>query len=349
MSLRSLGRRLLTAGLALSLCIPAASAKEEVTPALQQQKIADLSHYVLCLVRLTRLGATAQEAQNLYHNLGPQQALALTDGDLSTQSVELLLQPNARPDRLARYLAHTQRHPDLTADQVVTQINMDADRDFYTQAETITDPADLLVLVNKHYALPDDYVPELTALPQSYGRGSLHPTAAEAFVQMADAAWADGLSLRCVSGYRSYKTQASTYRGNLAQASQRWVDTYSARPGHSEHQTGLAVDINVARTSAHFENTAEFAWLQANCARFGFILRYPEGADAITGYRFEPWHYRYVGVETAQACTQQGITYEEYTASLPAAGQASQPLPSVFPGPPEVCFPTFTPPLLPIF
>ena len=172
---------------------------------------------------------------------------------------------------------------------------------------------------------------------------------AEAFIQMADAAWADGLSLRCVSGYRSYKTQASTYRGNLAQASQRWVDTYSARPGHSEHQAGLAVDINVARTSAHFESTAEFAWLQANCARFGFILRYPEGADAITGYRFEPWHYRYVGVETAQTCTQQGITYEEYTASLPAAGQASQSVPSVFSGPAEVCFPAFTPPLLPIF
>ena len=93
--------------------------------------------------------------------------------------------------------------------------------------------------------------------------------------------------------------------------------SYSARAGHSEHQTGLALDINTASTQAHFENTRAYAWLQTHCAQYGFLLRYPKGKEAVTGYRFEPWHYRYVGAEIAGACMSQGITYEEYLAALP--------------------------------
>lgn len=347
MSLRSLARRLFAAGLVLTLCLPAAPTAEAAgSPALQQQEIAELSSYVACLVRLTRLGLTAEEARTFYETLGAQQALELAGRALSAQALDLLLLPNARPERLERYLSYAKSDPALSPEQVVTQVNLDADRDFYTQVEEIAEPADLLVLVNKHYALPDDYAPELTALPQGYGNGSLHPEAAEAFVQMADAAWADGLTLRCVSGYRSYKTQAGIYQRNLSQASQQWVDTYSARAGHSEHQTGLALDINVARTSAHFEHTAEFAWLRENCARFGFILRYPEGMDAVTGYRFEPWHYRYVGTDVALACMEQGLTYEEYVAALPAAGQGtSAPVPSTQPSAAAV-LPGLTPPTI---
>ena len=101
------------------------------------------------------------------------------------------------------------------------------------------------------------------------------------------------------------------------QNKQATVDTFSARPGHSEHQTGLALDINVASTKAHFENTPAFAWLKEHCAGHGFILRYDLGKEAVTGYRFEPWHYRYVGVEIAQTIMEQGITYEEYVARQP--------------------------------
>jgi len=103
------------------------------------------------------------------------------------------------------------------------------------------------------------------------------------------------------------------------------VDNFSARPGHSEHQTGLALDINAARTSAHFENTAAYAWLQENCARFGFILRYPQDKTHITGYRFEPWHYRYVGTAAAAVCMKEGLTWEEFIARLPAEDPRSVP------------------------
>ena len=135
---------------------------------------------------------------------------------------------------------------------------------------------------------------------------------------MADAAWADGISLRSVSAYRSYSQQSSTYNRWLSQDRQSSVDTYSARPGFSEHQTALALDINVASLKVHFENTPAYAWLAEHCAEYGFVLRYPQGKEHITGYQFEPWHYRYVGVEVAQVCMDRGLTLEEYFALRPA-------------------------------
>ena len=98
----------------------------------------------------------------------------------------------------------------------------------------------------------------------------------------------------------------------MSQDGQSLADTYSARPGSSEHQTGLALDINTASVQAHFENTPTYAWLVEHCAEYGFILRYPEGKERITGYRFEPWHYRYVGREHAEEIMRRGLTLEEY-------------------------------------
>ena len=143
--------------------------------------------------------------------------------------------------------------------------------------------------------------------------------AAAAFRAMADAAKADGISLRSVSAYRSYETQTGLYNRYVSIDGKANAERYSARPGYSEHQTGLALDINTASISAHFENTVEYAWLQENCAKFGFMLRYPQDKESITGYRYEPWHYRYVGVETAQALRESGQCLEEYLQAAKAS------------------------------
>ncbi len=121
-----------------------------------------------------------------------------------------------------------------------------------------------------------------------------------------------GLSLSIVSGYRSYVTQRNTYNNYVARDGQAVADTYSARPGHSEHQTGLAIDVNSLLVS--FENTPEGQWLKDNCYKYGFILRYPKGKDSITGYMYEPWHFRYVGNSLAEQLYNSGdwITLEEY-------------------------------------
>ena len=224
--------------------------------------------------------------------------------------------PNSRPELLERYQAWARLHPEQGVEQVVLQVNMGLDRPFYSGTQVLEDPDALTVLVNKYHLLPDGYVPQLEPLGKDYGHGSLRPQAARAFRAMADQAREDGVQLSSVSAYRSYEYQAQLYAQYLQWDPQEVVDTFSARPGSSEHQTGLALDINTASLSSHFEDTPAYAWLEEHCAQFGFLLRYPEDKQHITGYRFEPWHYRYVGVSAAQACTQLDLTYEEYLARL---------------------------------
>ncbi len=268
---------------------------------------------------LSREGLTGEQREALAARVEREPGLleqleqgALSDGDLA-----LLALPNARTGRLDRYRAWMEAHPEDTGETAVLYVNADRDMEFYSAVSEITDPSGLTVLVNKYYALPAGYVPELEALGRDYGSGSLRPEAVQAFRSMADGARADGVSLRSVSAYRSFAGQKITYNNYLKKYRQSLVDTFSARPGHSEHQTGLALDINAASSRACFEKTPAFAWLKEHCAEYGFILRYPEDKQAVTGYRFEPWHYRYVGVDIAKACMEQGLCYEEYLALQP--------------------------------
>lgn len=157
---------------------------------------------------------------------------------------------------------------------------------------------DGIMIANKTYTLPKDY-----------GFGITSDTS-EAFEQMRDAAAQDGLSLFIVSGFRSYDTQDAEYAQYVYNNGKDRADTFSARAGHSEHQSGYALDLNSMRQS--FADTAEGIWLAEHCADYGFIIRYPQGKDAYTGYMFEPWHIRYIGKEKAVAITQSGLTLEEY-------------------------------------
>ena len=161
----------------------------------------------------------------------------------------------------------------------------------------------LRVLVDKKHALPDNYEPEdLVALNGgSYVAGRsellLRREAALSLEEMAKAAKADGITLVASSTYRSYIYQVEVYARNVAQMGQKAADRESARPGHSQHQLGLVVDFGSIDDS--FAQTAQGKWIAANASRFGWSLSYPEGFEEITGYRWECWHYRYVGKELA--------------------------------------------------
>lgn len=292
--------------------VPSAQEAEERAKAEARQKRAS--------ALLVRYGLTREQQDNLAARMGTDALLFqhLEQEVLSRGELIWLSLPNSRLDRMERYDVWMEAHPEDPAETAVLQVNMDQDREFYSLIWELADPTSLTALVNKHYTLPAAYAPELEVLGKAYGSGSLRPEAAQAFRAMADGARADGIVLRSVSAYRSYKQQKNTYNRYLRQYRQATVDTFSARPGHSEHQTGLALDINVASSSAHFERTPAFAWLKEHCAEYGFILRYDQGKESITGYRFEPWHYRYVGLETAEACMEQGLAYEEYLAAQPA-------------------------------
>ena len=301
------------------------SVQETVTagkePVAAEEEAVQTEEFLHITELLAGNGLTQDQTDALCIRLAADNSLLtlLEQGELTGPDLIYLAMSNGWASRLDRYSAWAAKYPDTAAETVVFQVNMDQDRDFYTKTKTVANPDSLTVLVNKHHFLPIEYTPKLETLGSRYGSGSLRPEAAQAFRTMADAAWAEGVSLRSVSAYRSYQQQTNLYNGYLKRDKQASVDTYAARPGASEHPTGLALDINVASTSAHFENTPAFAWLKANCAQYGFILRYDQGKESLTGYRFEPWHYRYVGTEIAKTCMEQGICYEEYLALRPEA------------------------------
>ena len=189
-------------------------------------------------------------------------------------------------------------------------------------AATVLDfdsPGSALAVVNKHRPLPADYLPQDLA---DAGGVPLRAEAAAAYLQMAAEAGATGVSLSAVSGFRTGTEQDQLYVSYTQNFGPEAADSISARPGHSEHQTGLAIDIaNTDGTCALescFADTLAGSWAAANAQHYGFIIRYPAGAEHITGYAHEPWHLRYVGTEHARTMHDAGTTLEEFL-GLPAA------------------------------
>ncbi len=192
-----------------------------------------------------------------------------------------------------------------------------------------TEPESITVFVNKEYSLPDDYVPSDLTRPsvRFYGSYSddkryLRKKAAAALEDMFSAAEKDGIILYGVSGYRSYDRQKEIYNNNIVQRGSTATNKVSAAPGHSEHQTGLAIDISNASLgctlSEEFGESKEGRWVAKHCAKYGYIIRYPKNMQKITGYSYEPWHIRYVGKKAAAYISQNKITFEEYFGYTPS-------------------------------
>ncbi|MCC3282616.1 MULTISPECIES: M15 family metallopeptidase [Arthrobacter] len=181
-------------------------------------------------------------------------------------------------------------------------------------------PDSTSVIVNKHRPLADPaYVPQDLA---DIGGVQLRAEAAAAYLQMNADAAAAGVGLVAVSGFRTADAQTQLHSSYSNTYGQQAAESISARPGYSEHQTGLAVDIGnpdgACSLEPCFEATPAGAWAAANAHRYGFIIRYPAGAEATTGFGYEPWHLRYVGPELAATLTGSAQTLEQY-AGLPAA------------------------------
>jgi len=187
-----------------------------------------------------------------------------------------------------------------------------------TQIKSAVNASPYLILVNKTHGVGRNYRPgDLTPVgPAVKGDQELRKTAARAFKQMIAAAEKAGCHIKVTSAFRSYALQEELYKGYVNKDGQEDAEHYSARPGYSEHQTGLAADVSAASVNYQlvqsFGTTKEGKWLAENAYRYGFIIRYPKGKEAITGYEYEPWHLRYVGTSVAAEMYQKGITLEEY-------------------------------------
>ncbi|GAA0440081.1 hypothetical protein GCM10008983_16300 [Lentibacillus halophilus] len=187
----------------------------------------------------------------------------------------------------------------------------------------VSNPSDILVLVNKNHRLPNDYIPNQLVIPNvrfpfdaDLPKKQMRKNAANALEQMFVAGDKDGVDLFAQSGYRSFDRQEAIFAANARKHGKKAANQFSAQPGESEHQTGLTMDVTSAdinfRLTTDFANTDEGQWVKKHASNYGFIIRYPKGKTNITGYQYEPWHLRYVGQKAAQTIDSKNMTLEEY-------------------------------------
>ena len=186
---------------------------------------------------------------------------------------------------------------------------------FYENISLIENPDDLLVLVNKNNKLYKKFIPyDLEIIDNKYSIGIqyLRKEAKNAFEKLCEDAKKNNLDIKAESTYRDYYYQEKLYNNYVKEYGLEYADKCSARPGHSEHQTGLAIDVRGSNGDYNiFEKSNEFDWMKKNCYKYGFVLRYPTNKEHITGFKYAPWHYRYVG-EVAEYLYNNNLTFEEY-------------------------------------
>lgn len=219
-------------------------------------------------------------------------------------------------NKIDRYIAYKNKNKTLSNKKVITHVNIGIDQPPYKNSIETTYLNKIYILVNKYNHLSEQYIPkdlELVSNEYSTGNVQLVKEAKNQFEIMSSAAKKENLNVIAFSGYRDYTYQKNLYNTYLQKDSQEKVDTYSARAGYSEHQTGLSVDIyNGIDDYNNFEQTKEFKWLKDNAHKYGFILRYPKNKELETTYQYESWHYRYVGIDIATYIKKHNISFDEY-------------------------------------
>ncbi len=223
-----------------------------------------------------------------------------------------------KKDYLKRYISYYENNPKIDKNLIVTYVNIGLDNDFYTNIKEVENPNDILVLVNKYNKLPEAYYPKDTIkLSSKYlvtdNKNELRAVAGNALMSMIDAINKENMNLWMISGLRTKSYQNMLFTNSTKKNGIEHALIYSAKPRHSEHETGLAADISSVKGMLNgFEDYKEYTWLKENAYKYGFIERYPKGKENITGYAYESWHWRYVGVEVATIIKNEDITFEEY-------------------------------------
>ncbi len=213
------------------------------------------------------------------------------------------------PNNYDEYIDYTLNNSSQDVEDIIAIINTSSDNTFYTEDNEITNLSNNM-LVNKFNYLPLDYeASNLVNISTMYAYDNqvINSEVNDAYVRMWKQANLEDLVLIVNSSYRTYEEQKFQYDNSS--------DDYAARPRYSEHETGLALDIITYNNIGNeFASTEEYEWLINNSYKYGFILRYPEGKEHITGYSYESWHYRYLGIELATKVYESGLTYDEYYA-----------------------------------
>lgn len=266
---------------------------------------------------LYSLGYKEDEIINIFKHLDKDEINVITKKEYIENLYEYILFEDFDINNLDRYITYKNKN-NTSYERTISIVNIGADKEQYSEIKEVKEPDNLLVLVNKYNKLPANYVPKnLSKITTNCSDGTkeLRKDANDAFSKLCADSKSMGLDLLVTSAYRDYQYQVNLYNYYIGIYGLADTDTRSARPGHSEHQTGLAVDLKTSKAVwDDFEKTNEYTWLKNNAHLYGFIIRYPKGKEDITKYKFEPWHIRYVGVETATKIHELDITYDEYYA-----------------------------------
>ena len=240
----------------------------------------------------------------------------LLENEYNKNIIIFLNEKRFKEQNLESYLNYYKEKSDYSINEIVAIINIGADKDFYESATKTDLTKGNLILLNKFHYLDKNFIPEnLVNISSSYSYegNRIKKDVYEKLIEMFEDAKKDSIRLIVTSGYRSYESQEKLYKDYVIKQGQKWADMYAARAGFSEHQTGLALDIiEYGLNRDTFENSKGAKWLYDNAHKYGFIIRYKKDTIKITGYEYEPWHFRFVGEETASKVKKENLTYEEY-------------------------------------
>ena len=267
--------------------------------------------------KLLQVGYNIDEVNKLLGMFDDEYISSLINNSKDDLLISLMNEKYFIKNNLDRYKEYINKNKNKDLSLVVSLVNTNRDYKYYEHTKDSDMSKGNLVIVNKYNHLDKDYIPTLVKASSSYAfEGNMCTEEVyNAFVNMADAAKSEDIILVINSSYRSYEDQETIWSSRKKANGTARADQYAARAGYSEHQSGLALDLAQYKYSYDdFEETPAFAWLSNHAHEYGFILRYPKDKEDITGYSYESWHYRYVGVEEAKKIKESGLSFDEYYA-----------------------------------
>ena len=274
--------------------------------------------------KLIQLGYTKKESTSLIKYLKPEVLdNILLEEEKNEHYYNIVTQKYYIEKNFQSYVDYKTYHLSTSYEDVISIVNVNAHQGWYNIIYDTNINDGYLMLVNKFYKLESTYKRddlESISLEYAYANQIAAKIVIENFEKMRNDVLTElGVHLMVNSSFRSYQDQEAVYN-DFKNISLKYADSYAARPGHSEHQTGLSIDLTslehpyISDKETSFDKSDEYEWLKNNCHKYGFILRYPKGKEHITGYNTESWHFRYVGVEAATQIYKENITFDEYYA-----------------------------------
>ena len=272
--------------------------------------------------KLLEKGYSLKDTKTIFAKLSETEQQKLIDNDKDDKIISLLEQKYFLEKNLEDYKEYINKNNETDYAKVISIVNVHANHKWYQLELNTNEDLGMLMNVNKFYALSETYTPEnlknidLTYAYDEEGKNKLIDYAYDKFLELWQAANDQGFYLMVTSSYRDYESQKEIYDYRVSTWGERKADETAARPGHSEHQTGLVIDMTskTEPLADSFTDSEAYKWLKENAYKYGFIERYPEGKTYLTGYNPESWHWRYVGLEAAKTMHDENITFDEYYA-----------------------------------